>query len=95
MTACEACTAALGTKPDLVPDMINAQRLLLTVLNGDRDAVRLVAEEMNDCVDCRGRQLGLFLAMTAGLVTAVTGSLENAIKAVEDGLLADLDATGA
>ena len=43
MTACEACTAALGTKPDLVPDMINAQRLLLTVLNGDRDAVRLVS----------------------------------------------------
>lgn len=76
----------------MVPDMIRAQRLLLSVLNGNGDAALLVAAEMNDCIDCRGRMLTLFLTITASLVAIVNGSRENAVKRIEEGLLSDLDA---
>jgi hypothetical protein len=90
MTTCEACTHAYSTEQDMVPDMIRAQRLLLTVLNGDGDAALLVAGELN-CFDCRGRILSLFLTMTGGLITVMTGSQDKAIELVQEGLLSDLD----
>ncbi|QNJ91445.1 hypothetical protein HZU40_25075 [Mycolicibacterium fluoranthenivorans] len=74
--------------------MTRAQRLLLSMLSGDAATTALIAGERNDCLDCRGRPLSMFLMMTAGLVTLVTGSRENAIKRVQEGLLSDLDADG-
>ncbi|MCV7254168.1 hypothetical protein H7J86_18565 [Mycobacterium hackensackense] len=90
---CETCAHVNRGQPDHGPgpDIIRAQRLLLAVLNHDGDAAVLVAEEMHDCLDCRGRLLSMFLMMAGGLVTLVTGSRENAIECVEEGLVSDLD----
>jgi hypothetical protein len=59
------------------------------MLTDTGDAAAMVAGELN-CFDCRGWALSL--TMTADLTILVTGSHDNAIKHVQDGLLSDLDA---
>lgn len=74
-------------------EQIRQQRLLLAVMNGSTDATAEIAAELGGCLDCTGRLASLSLLMFGTVYGDVLfrGDLDAACKAIERGLLADLD----
>ncbi|ORB19856.1 hypothetical protein BST36_20740 [Mycolicibacterium moriokaense] len=92
MTTCEPCALreAGDTAQAETYESIRQQRLLLSFLNDAGDSVAMIASELRGCHDCMGRIAASYLTMTAESLCAMFGR-ENAIAAVQKGLLEDLD----
>ncbi|MCW1821434.1 MULTISPECIES: hypothetical protein [Mycolicibacterium] len=95
-TTCEPCAmrAAGKTSEAESAEMIRAQRLLLAFLNAQPDVQESIASEVRECRDCMGRLVATYLSMTAGALSQALGGTEIAARAVEQGLLEDLDGQG-
>jgi hypothetical protein len=64
---------------------------VLAYLNGADDAVGLIVAELGGRHDCIGRLAALYLGAYAGSLVHIAGSADAAMKAVERGLIEDID----
>ncbi|WP_301120314.1 hypothetical protein [Mycolicibacterium fortuitum] len=74
-------------------EQIRQQRLLLAVMHGAADATAEVAAELGGCLDCTWRLASMSLLMFGTVYGQVlfNGDRDAASRAIEQGLLVDLD----
>lgn len=91
---CEPCALRETGHTDRAEtiEAIRAQRLVLSLLGGDPDAVALIAAELKSCHDCVVRLASMCLLMYANsLIHMAGGNSNEAANWVQRGLLEDLD----
>lgn len=73
-------------------EQVRQQRIVVAVLNGATDAADETSAELDGCFDCANRLAFMSLGMFAEVFMKLfRGDADAAIKAIEQGLLEDLD----